>query len=307
MSVRLLNLGRGTAKGLASLPKLSIKYCRSRADLSIVKHSGMKMIRSSTILGIWLVMAGAGVAGYAQTPPPDQVPPQTQPATPPAAPPATSPAIIALPPQGVVKAEDKEKTPETPPAAQDAPNEAKPAAGKGGKNRLDPSKVPGKDATAVGPAYVIGAEDVLFVRVWESPEFTGQVAVGPDGMISLQLIDEVKASGLTAHQLEEVLAKKLKAYLVTPEVNVQVLAARSRRYIILGDGVVRPGIYPITREMTVMEALIAGGGFSPFAKKNKIYIMRGKDRFPFNWNEVSKGKKMEQDIQIQNGDKIYVP
>ncbi len=159
----------------------------------------------------------------------------------------------------------------------------------------------------MGPAYVIGPEDLLYVRVWGNAELSGTVSVGPDGMISLQLIDEVKASGLTPHQLEVELAQRLKKFIVEPEVNVQVLRVNSRTYIILGDGVNRPGIYPLTRPMSVLEALIAGGGFSPFAKKNKIYVLRGTTRFPFNWNDVSKGKKLEQNIQIQNGDQIYVP
>jgi polysaccharide biosynthesis/export protein len=232
-----------------------------------------------------LAMASSVMAGLAQTP--------TQ--NPPAGPPANSPAIIA------------------PPAAQvptEAPTqESKPAAApKGGKSsKVDPAGVPSKDPTKVGPAYVIGPEDALYIRVWQNPELSGTVTVGPDGTISLQLIDEVKASGLTPRQLEEALVQKLKAFLVTPEVNVQVLAVRSRTYIILGDGVARPGIYPLTRPMTVMEALIAGGSFSPFAKKNKIYVLRGTQKFPFNWNDVSKGKNLGQNILIQNGDQIYVP
>ncbi len=154
---------------------------------------------------------------------------------------------------------------------------------------------------------MIGPEDYLYIRVWKSPEFSGTVNVGPDGTISMQLINEVRASGLTARQLADVLADRLKEFLTTPEVNVQVLAARSRTYIILGDGVVRPGIYPLPKPLTVLEALIAGGSFSPFAKKSKIYVLRGTQRFPFNWNEVSKGKNLAQNILIQNGDKIYVP
>ncbi len=154
---------------------------------------------------------------------------------------------------------------------------------------------------------MIGPEDVLFIRVWKNPELSGSVIVGPDGTISLQLINEVRASGLTTHQLEQELATRLKKFIVEPEVNIQVQAARSRTYIIIGDGVNRPGIYPLSRRLTVMEALIAGGGFGTFAKKNKIYILRGTERIPFNWNEVIKGKNLKQDIYIQNGDKIFVP
>jgi polysaccharide export outer membrane protein len=226
---------------------------------------------------------------------------QSPPAQPPPAAP-TSPAIIALPP-GQNPPEEK------PPAQTPAPDSksGKAPNAKDTKSHLDTKGVPPKDPTEIGPAYVIGPEDYLYIRVWKSPEFSGTVNVGPDGTISLQLINEVRASGLTARQLADVLADRLKEYLTTPEVNVQVLAARSRTYIILGDGVLRPGIYPLPKPLTVLEALIAGGSFTPFAKKSKIYVLRGTTKFPFNWNEVSKGKKMEQNILIQNGDKIYVP
>ena len=274
--IRLLNLGLETAVRSGRMLIMSIKYCRLRADQSVVDGRGMQMNRSSGLLGLWLAIVLSGSAAVAQVP--------TQP-------PPPSPAIIA-PPQG-----------ETPPeTAQPKPG------GKGAKNdKPNPAAVPSKDPTAVGPAYVIGPEDALYVRVWRNPELSGTVTVGPDGTISLQLIDEVKVSGLTARQVEEVLSNRLKEFLTTPEVNIQVLAARSRTYIILGDGVNRPGIYPLPKPLTVLEALIAGGSFSPFAKKNKIYVLRGGQKIPFNWNEVSKGKNLQQNIYIQNGDQIYVP
>jgi polysaccharide biosynthesis/export protein len=282
--MRLLNLGFETADRWTRVLTLSIKYCRLRVDVSVVKRRRMQMTRSSALLGFWLAVALSGAAAVAQVP--------TQPPPSPA-----SPAII-VPPQAAA-GKPAEAEPQTP--------EAKPPNGKGAKNKVDPTAVPSKDPTAVGPAYVIGPEDALYIRVWKNPELSGTVTVGPDGTISLQLIDEVKASGLTPRQLEESLATRLKDFLTTPEVNVQVLAVRSRTYIILGDGVNRPGIYPLTRPMTVMEALIAGGNFSPFANKKKIYVLRGTQKFPFNWNEVSKGKNLTQNIKIQNGDQIYVP
>jgi polysaccharide biosynthesis/export protein len=259
----------------------------------------MQMTRSSALLGVWLAMAVLGAAASAQGPvqPPSQNPAQTPPAAP------TSPVIIA-PPAAVPPSKAADDPSQATPAQK---TESKPAAGKGAKNKLDPSAVPAKDPTAVGPAYVIGPEDALYVRVWGNPELSGSVTVGPDGTISLQLIDAVKASGLTPRQLEESLAEKLKKFVTTPEVNIQVMAVRSRTYIILGEGVSHPGIYPLTRPMTVMEALIAGGSFSPFAKKKKIYVLRGTQKFPFNWSDVSKGKNLAQNILVQNGDQIYVP
>jgi polysaccharide export outer membrane protein len=264
------------------------------------------MTRSSALMSIWLMLASASFIALAQTQPP------TQPAQqPPATAPVSSPAIIALPssdlnPGTAAKIGDKipEQTSVAPPKD---PKSSKAPASKSAKSPIDPKGAAPADTAAVGAAYVIGPEDYLFIRVWRSPEFSGTVSVGPDGTISMQLINEVKATGLTARELADVLADRLKEFLTTPEVNVQVLAARSRTYIILGDGVARPGVYPLPKPLTVLEALIAGGSFSPFAKKNKIYVLRGTQKFNFNWNEVSKGKKIEQNIFIQNGDKIYVP
>jgi polysaccharide biosynthesis/export protein len=227
----------------------------------------MSMIRTTTFLGVWLALATSGLALLAQTQPPPQPPPQ----------PPASPAIIAPPSSAPAQTAEQEQPPNA------------------------------KDSVSVGPTYIIGPEDVLFIRVWKNPELSGSVIVGPDGTISLQLINEVRASGLTTHQLEQELATRLKKFIVEPEVNIQVQAARSRTYIILGDGVNRPGIYPLPRQLHVLEALIAGGGFSTFAKKNKIYVLRGTERIPFNYNEVIKGKNLKQNIYIQNGDQIYVP
>jgi polysaccharide export outer membrane protein len=244
----------------------------------------MQMTRSSALLGGWLAVCLTQGFAIAQTPVQQQPPP------------ASSPAIIAPPQQ------DAAKPAEVPPQKPESKT------GKTTKNdKAGPAAAPAKDPTAVGPAYVIGPEDGLFIRVWKNPELSGGVTVGPDGTISLQLIDEVKVSGLTARQVEELLSQRLKEFLTTPEVNVQVTAARSRTYIILGEGVSRPGVYPLPKPLTVLEALIAGGSFSPFAKKNKIYVLRGGQKYLFKWDEVSKGKNLQQNILIQNGDQIYVP
>ena len=287
--MRLLNLGVENSLGMANGLALDIKHCRRTADLSGKGPGTRKMIPNHIALCVIVAFAlsGSMAHGNAQDQPP--VKPQTQS---PAQQPTDSPAIIA-PPSG------------SPVAGSKA--DPKAGAGKSQKNAVNAGPAPAADPTAVGPTYVIGPEDVLYIRVWQQPELSGTVSVGPDGTISLQLIDEVKAAGFTPHQLEAELVQKLKKFIVEPEVNIQVLRVNSRIYIILGDGVTRPGIYPLTRPMTVLEALIAGGGFSPFAKKNKIYVLRGTTKYPFNWNEVSKGKKLEQNIIIQNKDQIYVP
>ncbi len=169
---------------------------------------------------------------------------------------------------------------------------------------------------AIRAPYVIGPEDVLMIKVWQEPNLSGQVTVGPDGMISLQLIDQVKADGLTQEQLKATLTERLKKFIVNPDVNVQLLVNRSRKFIIQGE-VNRPGSYPLTGPTTVMEALVSAQGFHEFANTKKIYILRTEidpktkkpetKKFMFNYKEVSRGKNMEQDILVLNGDKIFVP
>ncbi len=160
-------------------------------------------------------------------------------------------------------------------------------------------------------AFVIGPEDVLAVRVWDEPGLSGPVTVGPDGMISLQLIHEVKAAGLTPVQLEAELAKQFKVYRNNPDVSVQVLTVRSRKYLIQG-GVNRTGTFPLTGPTTMLEALVNGGGFKEFSNTKKIYILRTlpdgtTKKLNFNYKDVSRGKHMEQNILVQNGDQIFVP
>lgn len=163
------------------------------------------------------------------------------------------------------------------------------------------TKVPGTKAP-----YVIGALDVISVKVWNNPNLSSPLDVGPDGMISLPLVGQIKAEGLTKEQLKEMLAGRLKEFLNSPEVDVQVLKVNSKRFFVYG-GVGRPGEYPLIEETTIMDALSTVGGFKDFANKKKIYVLRGTQKFNFNYQEVSKGKNLGQNIQLQNGDRIFVP
>lgn len=186
-----------------------------------------------------------------------------------------------------------------------APARKAPKAQKGAGQTL-PTGTAGTDPNAVRSPYVIGPDDQLFIRVWKQGDLSGAVTVGPDGMISMQLINEVHAAGLTQEQLKAELVKRLSSFINEPEVNIQVVAVRSRTYIIQGE-VTRTGVFPLTKPTTVLEALVNGGGFGAFANKKKIYILRGSKRIPFNWNDVSKGKHLEQNIEVLNGDQIFVP
>lgn len=182
--------------------------------------------------------------------------------------------------------------------AAQAPPAAKPQAGTGA--------APEKVAPIDPKTYVIGPEDVLMIRVWREPELSGQIPVRPDGKISIQLVGEVQASGLTPEQLTNSIAEGLAKYMTRPEVSVSVVSVLSKKYYISGE-VQRPGAYPLLVPTTVLQALVNAGGFRDFANTKKITILRGTKRFNFNYKEVLKGKKQEQNILIENGDQIIIP
>jgi polysaccharide export outer membrane protein len=169
----------------------------------------------------------------------------------------------------------------------------------------------GKQPAAADPVetknpYIIGPLDVLVIKVWNNPNLSGPVDVQPDGMLSMQLIGQVKADGLTTRQLKETLTERLSGFLNNPEVDVQVARVNSKRYFVYG-GVLRAGEFPLVQATTVMDALSIVGGFRDFANTKKIYVLRGTQKFNFNYKDVSQGKNLEQNILLQNGDRIFVP
>lgn len=194
-------------------------------------------------------------------------------------------------------------------AAQDEPASKAPVADRAVNEPTGnvPEKPLPKAVSGVDPnTYIIGPEDVIYVRVWKDQDLSGMVDVRPDGMISMQLVGEVKAAGLTPEQLSKVLTEHLLETHKHPEVNIQVVKALSKKYFIQGE-VRRPGSYPLVGPTRVLEALVNAGGFNDFANTKKIYVLRGTQRFPFNYKNVSKGKHTEQNIMIQTGDQIFVP
>jgi len=160
------------------------------------------------------------------------------------------------------------------------------------------------------PTYIIGPQDVLDIDVWHETELTRSVPVRPDGRISLPLVNDVQAAGLTPTQLADQLATKLKQFVTDPQVTVIVTQINSQRVYILGEAA-RPGAYPLLPGMTVLQALSSAGGFTIFAELKKIYVLRkqgGKqEKFPFNYKEVIAGKNAEQNIELKAGDQIVVP
>jgi polysaccharide export outer membrane protein len=157
-------------------------------------------------------------------------------------------------------------------------------------------------------SFIIGNDDVLAINVWKEPDIS--IPVRSDGKISLPLVGEVQAAGLTPLALEKDIAEKLKNYIAEPEVTVMVQTVNSQKFNILGQ-VVRPGSYVIANSPTVLDAIALAGGFRDFAKKKSIYVLRqgasGESRLPFNYKSVSEGKDMSQNIKLQPGDTIIVP
>ena len=163
---------------------------------------------------------------------------------------------------------------------------------------------------AVDPnSYLIGAEDVLKIDVWEDNRMGGTVPVRPDGKITLMLIGDVQAAGLTPLQLTASVKEKATKFLKAddPRVTVTVLAVNSRKYYMQGE-VLKPGDFPLVVPTTVMQALAKAGGFREWADTKNIRIYRdgGRKILKFNYKDVSNGKHLEQNVLLENGDIIIV-
>jgi polysaccharide biosynthesis/export protein len=172
-----------------------------------------------------------------------------------------------------------------------------------------PEPTAAKAATA-DPNYVIGGQDVLDISVWKEAELTRTVPVRPDGRISLPLLNDVQAAGLTPTQLANEITESLKKYVTNPQVTVIVTQINSQRIYILGE-VTRAGAYPLLPNMTILQGLSSAGGFTQFANQKKIYMFRvenGKQvKYPFNYKEVISGKASEENVPLKAGDTIVVP
>ena len=170
----------------------------------------------------------------------------------------------------------------------------------------------GSEAQAVelDTDYKIGPQDVLRIDVWKEAEISRTVPVRPDGKISLPLLNDVQAAGLTAMQLSTVISEGLRKFINSPQVTVSVSEINSRRVYVTGE-VTHPGSMPLLPNMTVLQALSSAGGFTQFARIKNIYVLRvtnGKqEKLPFNYKEVSAGQKPEQNHLLKPGDVIVVP
>ena len=159
--------------------------------------------------------------------------------------------------------------------------------------------------------YRIGVTDVLRINVWRNEELSVEVPVRPDGKISVPLLDDVEAEGLTPPELKEVLTRELAEFITSPDVTVIVVQMNSRFVSVLG-GVKQEARVPLTRDLRVLEALAQVGGFGTFAQKSDVRIVRrGADgtetEYRFNYDAYIKGNAPGTNIILQNGDTIIVP
>ena len=157
--------------------------------------------------------------------------------------------------------------------------------------------------------YVVGPDDQLMISVWHEPELSLSLVVRPDGMITLPLVNDVHAGGLKPLELQALLTEKFKPFVNEPQVTVIVQAIRSRKVFIAGQGA-KPGVFPLTGRMTVLELLVQAGGLGPFAKTKSIYVLRvisgRQTRIPYNYKEALSGGATK-DIYLEPGDVVVVP
>jgi polysaccharide export outer membrane protein len=204
---------------------------------------------------------------------------------PPSTPPATEPVTPATPPP-----QPTQPSPSTTPNAANTANAAPSAAG----------------APVDSNSYKVGPADVLLIRVWNEPAFTGPVAVQQNGKITLQLLGDIQAGGKTPVEIQEDLSKALTKFVVHPLVTVTVADVGSKRYYM--DGLIaRPGEYPLGVPTTILQAISRAGGIQEFANSKRIYVLRGDKRIYFNYKDVIKGKHLEENILLQPDDHIVVP
>jgi polysaccharide export outer membrane protein len=165
------------------------------------------------------------------------------------------------------------------------------------------------EASDAASDYVIGADDTLHISVWKEPDLTETLPVRPDGKISMPLLDDIQAAGMTPVSLKALITEKLKKFIADPRVTVVVTGMNSRRVFVTGE-VTHSGPMTLLPQMTVLQAL-AQAGFTQFANTKAIYILRtenGKQtKLQFNYKEVVKGNTPEQNIALKPGDTIVVP
>src|SRR5207249_9857934 len=173
-----------------------------------------------------------------------------------------------------------------------------------------PAKENGSKPTPEQGDYRIGPEDVLDIAVWNDTAISRTVPVRPDGKISLPLLNDVQAAGLTPMHLRDVLIKKLAEYMPTPEVSIIVREVRSFKVSIIGE-IKTPGRYEFKSRTTVLDALAQAGAFNTFASRTRIFVLRPNggtmQRIPFSYNKVVAANGEHENFFLEPGDIIVVP
>jgi polysaccharide biosynthesis/export protein len=160
------------------------------------------------------------------------------------------------------------------------------------------------------PGYLIGPEDVLTIVVWREKDMSTDVVVRPDGQISIPLLNDLRAAGLTPDQLKATVEKAASKYVAEPNATVIVKAINSRKVHVLGN-VGKAGTYPLAGDMTVLQLIAQAGGLQEWADAKHITVMRrenGKDTvLKFNYKDVVKQKNLQQNVLLKPGDTVIVP
>ena len=165
------------------------------------------------------------------------------------------------------------------------------------------------ERSAADEDYKIGKSDVLEINVWKEEDLTKTVRVRKDGKITMPLLDDVQAAGLTPGELKETIQNGLKDYLDSPTVTVIVQAQESRRYYIIGE-VKQTGEFELIKDLSVVQAITKAGGFTEWADKDDILLLRrndwGEQRIKVDYDAIVSGRKGKQNVQLQADDTIIV-
>jgi polysaccharide export outer membrane protein len=184
------------------------------------------------------------------------------------------------------------------------------AAAQKGDGGATSAAVPAVAGAVLPTGYVIGPEDVLTIVFWRDKDMSGDFVVRPDGKISLPLLNDVQAAGLTPEQMRAQIEKSAQKYIEDPNASVVVKEIHSRKVFITGN-VAKPGTFPLTGEMNVLQLIALGGGLLEYADSKNIVVMRTENGAPqqykFNYNDVIKGKQVQQNVLLKPGDTVVVP
>jgi polysaccharide export outer membrane protein len=212
--------------------------------------------------------------------------------------------------------QDRVQKPEAPPPPTDPSAQVPPQPG--APAGAQPGAQPGTDPAAAAepqpvmdldPNYVLGTDDSIMVHVWKEPTISGPLVIRPDGRVTLPLVGDLPAAGMTPMALAAEISDGLKKFINDPSVTVTVTATNSRKVFFIGE-IAHPGAVLMTRDMTMLQAIAAAGGLTPYANKHKLYILRGpkgnQQKIPFDYTKALK-QGNQQGVSLVAGDTIVVP